>query len=183
MPQNGTFNTNASYSYPMEGALDAKITLAIHVITLVAGTVANVFVLGELLTKKTRKTDQDVMVINLCFSDWMIIMVKFPLKLDTNFRYVTWSTFVCKFVELLPTVGHIVGIYTLVLMAVNRCRVLVNPLLASQMRLVSAILWCLVIWLGSFVLLVPLIIVRLVTSILHIIMILLNRIILSLYYT
>lgn len=159
---NNTTNstTGTPNSYPMEGVLDAKITLAVHVVTLLVGTIANVFVFAALLTKKTRKTDQDVMVLNLCFADWMIIMVKFPLKLDVNFRYIYWSEFVCRFVELLPTVCHIAGIYTIVLMAVNRCRVLINPILASQMRLTVAVMWCIVIWMMSFAFLIPLALLR-----------------------
>ncbi|KAK3727949.1 hypothetical protein QZH41_004894 [Actinostola sp. cb2023] len=41
-----------------------------------------------------RKTDQDIMIINLCLADWLVILIKFPLKLDVNLRYIYWSNVV-----------------------------------------------------------------------------------------
>lgn len=141
-----------------EGKLSSQINLAIHVITLVVGSVANLLVFAVVVTK-SKKTDQDVMIINLCFTDWLIIMVKFPLKLDTNFKYIHWTDFVCKFVEIIPTLCHYVGIYAIVVMAVHRCRVLLNPFKA-KMKLKTAVFCCIVIWVLSYLFLLPLILVR-----------------------
>jgi hypothetical protein len=147
------------YVYLDEGNLSSQISLAIHVVTLVVGSVANILVLAAIATKKTKKNDQDIMIVNLCFTDWLIIMVKFPLKLDTNLRYIHWSNFLCKFVEVLPTVCHYAGIYTIVVMAVHRCRILINPFRA-KMNLKGALLCCIVVWIVSFLYIGPLMFLR-----------------------
>lgn len=155
---NNTSHVGTSFAPLHEGKLSSQINLAIHVITLVVGSVANLLVFAVVVTK-SKKTDQDVMIINLCFTDWLIIMVKFPLKLDTNLKYIYWTDFVCKFVEVIPTLCHYVGIYAIVVMAVHRCRVLLNPFKA-KMKLKTAVLCCIVIWVLSYLFLLPLVLIR-----------------------
>ncbi|XP_031571987.1 neuropeptide Y receptor type 4-like [Actinia tenebrosa] len=158
LTMNNTSLVGTSFVPLDEGKLSSQINLAIHVMTLVIGSVANILVLAVVVTK-SKKTDQDVMIINLCLTDWLIIMVKFPLKLDTNLEYINWTDSVCKFVEIIPTLCHYVGIYAIVVMAVHRCRVLLNPFKA-KMKLKTAVVCCIVIWVLSYLFLLPLIFYR-----------------------
>lgn len=132
--------------------------LSFFIATFVIGLVGNVLVLVIVVKKRVKRTANDVFIMNLAVSDLTMIFF-LPLQISELFEKFPGNVFTCNFVRPLMTVTFFVSIFTLTTMAVYRCKVILNPL-RPEMKELIAILLVVIIWIASFVCVLPLMIVN-----------------------
>lgn len=100
----------------------------------------------------------DFFVLNLSVSDLFLILFCLPALIYVELVGYVGSPFYCKFVWPMVTVSYCSSIFTITSMACYRCKVLLHPFeLAPRKK--TVLLWISTIWVLSFVIATPLIIV------------------------
>jgi uncharacterized membrane protein YiaA len=146
------------YQSPSTIGLELYITLGFFVATFVIGLIGNILVLIIVVKKRTKRTANDIFIMSLSISDLTLILF-LPLQICALFGKLPANIFICNFVRPLMTVTFFVSIFTLTTMAVYRCKVILNPF-RPEMKEVFAILLVGVIWLSSFIIILPFMIVN-----------------------
>lgn len=138
--------------------LQRTANLVVYFATFLAGLTGNLLVVLIIVRRKTKKSMNDFFVLNLSVSDLCLILFCLPPLIYVQFIGYVGSRFYCKFVWPMVTVSYCSSIFTITSMACYRCRVLLHPFeLPPHRKYVS--LWISSIWLLSFVVALPLIIV------------------------
>lgn len=137
--------------------LERNIKLTFYLITIVLGLLGNVLVIMVVFSKKTRRNINDIFIMNLAIADLALIVI-LPIYIYIMFLPFPVSTFFCSFVVPFNTVSFFVSIFTLTSMAIHRCRVILNPF-GGGLRQRFALAWIALIWILSFAIMSPLMIV------------------------
>ena len=161
---NNTTNNTTQALQASDGVI-YDLLLASYIITMILGSVGNTLVLIVVVGKRARRTVNDIFIMNLAVSDLLFICF-LPLFIYENLaeRMVEKSIGLCKFITPTITATFLLSIFTLTSMSVHRCQVIVNPFKRDLSQKKSAI-WIAVIWLLSFIVILPLIIVNIVNPV------------------
>lgn len=151
---NNTTDATASLA-PLESS-SQKIQLAVYVFTILLGSVGNILVLVIVKGKRSRRTVNDLYIMNLAVADLLFIAF-LPLFVYNMLDPIQFTTGACKFVPVM-TMTYFLSVYTLTFMAVHRCYVILNPF-KPEMRHRTAYITLAMIWIISFIFITPLIVV------------------------
>ena len=132
-------------------------TLTIFVLTFLFGSTGNVLVLLVVAKKHTR-TLNDIFIMHLAVSDLSFILLCLPVFIYMQVSDFLGSLVYCKIIWPMMTVSFCAGIFTVTLMAVHRCKAILRPF-EGVLEKRQLFLCFLVIWVLSFLVALPLIIV------------------------
>lgn len=144
-------------SIPPANTLERDITLGFFLVTFIIGSIGNILVIIIVVKKRTKRTANDIFIVSLAVSDLTLIFF-IPLQILDLFQKLPYNVFICNFVRPLMTVTFFVSIFTLTTMAVYRCKVILNPF-RPEMKELTAVLLVLLLWISSFIMVLPLMIV------------------------
>ncbi|XP_068739715.1 neuropeptide FF receptor 1-like [Montipora capricornis] len=136
---------------------ERNVRVGFYIATFVVGLIGNLLVLTVIAAKRTKKTVNDFFIMNLAVSDLLLIFF-LPIHIYGMFHSIPVNPFLCHFIFPLMTVSFFVSVYTLTSMAIHRCHVILNPF-KQEMRQKSAMLWITLLWILSFINVLPLMIV------------------------
>lgn len=136
---------------------ERNVRVGFYIATFVIGLIGNLLVLIVIAAKRTKKTVNDLFIMNLAVSDLTLIFF-LPLHIYNMFLPIRVNAFLCHFIFPLMTVSFFVSVYTLTSMAIHRCHVILNPF-KQDLRQKSAVLWIGVLWILSLTNVLPLMIV------------------------
>ena len=134
-----------------------KATLGIFVLTFVFGSTGNLLVLLVVAKKHTR-TINDTFIVHLAISDLSFILLCLPVFIYMLVSDFLGSLVYCKIIWPMMTVSFCAGIFTVTLMAVHRCKAILRPF-DSALEKRQLVLCFVVIWIFSFLVALPLIVI------------------------
>lgn len=136
--------------------LEKHIKLVLYLFTLVLGVSGNTLVL-VILARKIRRVSNDLFIINLAVADLTLLVFSVPVMVLYYGGFMS-PGFVCKVVWPMMTVSNTVSIFTLTLMAICRCHVILHSFRPDirQRNIYRAIA---LTWISALILLLPLMIV------------------------
>lgn len=134
-----------------------RATLAIYVLTFIFGSTGNLLVL-LVVAKKHSRSINDVFIMHLAFSDLSFIILCLPVFIYMQVSSFQGSLVYCKIIWPMMTISFCAGIFTVTLMAVHRCKSILRPF-ENSLKKRQLVVCFLVIWLLSFLVALPMIIV------------------------
>ena len=155
MGHNGTVYEETGDEYRnFERILKILLPIVLGVITLL-GVLGNGLVIWTILTNKKMKTPTNLLILNLAVADFLFVVMCVPFYVVEYMspKYMYGSAG-CKISRYLIYVCACVSIYTLVLMSLVRCIVVVHPLSSKswittcRVCITVAAIW--IITLGGF---------------------------------
>jgi hypothetical protein len=157
MEQSNDTLVNPQTISPLDEA-EGKVQLAVYVVTFLVGSVGNILVLIIVKGKRSRRSVNDLYIMNLAIADLMFIAF-LPIYVYNLFDPVRrMSTGICKFIPPVMTMTYFLSVYTLTFMAVHRSYVILNPF-KPDMRHRSVYISIGVIWAISAIFIMPLVVV------------------------
>ena len=127
------------------------------IIVFVIGLVGNIFVLIIVHKRNTRKTIHGIFVTCLAVADLVFLCFDSPVSILGKFN-VASEIFNCRIGVIVVTTGYNAGFFTITSMAMHRCHIVTHPW-RPKLKRKGAIIWVSLIWLASFILIIPLIVV------------------------
>lgn len=132
-----------------------EMEVYIYMVTLVIGVIGNGLVLCSVATRRRRRlTANDIFITNLALSDLLLVVVFLPFAIYIRLESFKPTAFICKFTAPIITVALGGTIFTLAVMAVQRCFVITHPF-RQEMTVKMASLIILGIWFLSIALSFP----------------------------
>lgn len=136
--------------------LEKNIKLILYVFTLFLGVSGNTLVL-IILARKIRRVSNDLFIINLAVADLTLLVLSVPVMVLYYGEY-NFPEFVCKVVWPMMTVSNTVSIFTLTIMAMCRCHVILHSF-RPDVRQRNIYRGITLTWISSIILLLPLMVV------------------------
>lgn len=136
--------------------VEKNIKLALYIFTMIIGVSGNTLVL-VILARKARRVSNDLFIINLAAADLTLLVFSVPIMILYYGEYNS-PGFVCSIVWPMMTVSNTVSIFTLTLMAMCRCHVILHSF-RPDVRQRSIYRAIAVTWLCALIVLLPLMIV------------------------
>ena len=136
------------------------ILVTIIIIVFVIGLIGNIFVLIIVYKRNTRKTIHGIFVTCLAVADLVLLCFDSPISILERFDIFDVSViFNCRInLTLVASMGYNAGLFTITSMAMHRCHIVTHPW-RPKLKRRGAIIWVSLIWLASFILIIPLIVV------------------------
>ena len=123
----------------------------------ILGSLGN-FLVMVVVKAKRKRTINDYFILNLAVSDLTFLWLSVPFYSYELFQTFKKNLFYCKFIWPMMSVTLSTSVFTLTSMSVERCRGIINPL-QPRIMLKTTLIWILLIWIGAFFTLFPLMIV------------------------
>ena len=134
------------------------LKLVVNTAVFVVGFIGNLLTIIVICRKRQNKSTYQILVLNLAISDFLFIISILPLSTYEMFGVIEKSWFYCRLIWPWFTIPYLLSIFSITSMALQRCRSIVMPYRPKlSKRLTFA--WVAVIWLASFVIVLPLVIV------------------------
>lgn len=136
---------------PMNPMWHALIGFFIGVIGLVS-FIGNGMVIYIFSSTKSLRTPSNMLVVNLAFSDFLMIISMAPTMVVACY-YETWifGVFMCEMHAMLGSIFGNISIWTMVMIAVDRYNVIVKGLSAKPLTNKSVALRILAIWTNALI--------------------------------
>ncbi|XP_031561082.1 neuropeptide FF receptor 1-like [Actinia tenebrosa] len=132
-----------------------EMEIYIYLVTLVIGVIGNGLVLCSIATRRRRRlTANDVFIMNLTLSDLLLLLVFLPFAIYIRLAPFKPTAFICKFMAPIITVALGGTIFTLAVMAIQRCFTITHPF-RQEMTVKMASLTILGIWFLSIAISFP----------------------------
>ena len=123
----------------------------------ILGSLGNIMVI-VVVKGKRKRTINDYFILNLAVSDLTFLWFSLPFYTYELFQSFYKNVFYCKIIWPMMSVTLSVSVFTLTSMGVERCRGIINPL-QPRIKIQATLVWLLLIWIGAFVTMFPLMIV------------------------
>lgn len=104
-----------------------EVAMVIRVIFTLIGVFGNGIVLFIISMKKKQKTSNDIYLLNLACADLLQICFANSRYFYNYYDHTPRSIFYCKVLYPASSVPYSAGIFTITVMAIQRCRVILNP--------------------------------------------------------
>lgn len=101
--------------------------MVIRLIFTLIGVFGNGIVLFIISIKKKQKTNNDIYLLNLACADLLHIVFANTRYVYNYFDQTPRSIFYCKVLFPASSIPYSAGIFTITVMAIQRCRVILNP--------------------------------------------------------
>ena len=138
------------------------IELVIIITVFVIGLLGNIFVLIIVHEKNSRKTVHGIFVTCLAVADLVLLCFDSPVSILGRLN-VASEIFNCRIHIIVVTIGYNAGLFTITSMAMHRCNIVTHPW-KPKLKRKGALIWVSLIWLASFILVIPLIVVNKLTE-------------------
>nr|BAQ54860.1 opsin, long-wavelength sensitive type [Anax parthenope] len=134
---------------PMNPLWHGLLAFVIGVLGFVSWT-GNGVVLYIFSTTKSLRTPSNLLVVNLAFSDFFMMVIMCPFML-INCYYETWifGPLMCELYAFFGSLFGCTSIWTMVLIAFDRYNVIVKGLSAKPLTIKKALLEIIVVWLHA----------------------------------
>nr|BAQ54795.1 opsin, long-wavelength sensitive type [Anotogaster sieboldii] len=109
--------------------------------------VGNGVVIYVFSTTKSLRSPSNLLVVNLAFSDFFMMVVMCPFML-INCYYETWvfGPLMCQIYGMAGSLFGCASIWSMVTIAIDRYNVIVKGLAGQPLTTKKALLWCFLIW-------------------------------------
>ena len=159
---NNSTNDSSSKNQTKQGSAslseaERHFKIIFYFCLFIAGSLGNLLVIAVVKAKR-KKTINDYFILNLAVSDLTFLWLSLPFYTYELFQSFYKSVFYCKLIWPMMSVTLSVSVLTLTSMAVERCRGIINPF-QPRIKLKATLVWILLIWVGAFVTMAPLMIV------------------------
>lgn len=134
---------------------DVKAALYFSIFFL--GLFGNALVVAVVAGKRSTRSFHDIFILNLAISDLILILIYFPMYFAHALGQFKAPKTFCQLVWPWITIAYLSSIFNITSMAVHRSRVIVNPY-TSEMRQRTIYIWISILWILSFILILPAII-------------------------
>ena len=129
----------------------AFVAVVILGLTSLLGFIGNGLVIWVILTKKNMKTPTNILILNLAVADFLVTVLVVPfVALNHQFPNNIFKTILCKLYTYVWYVSACVSGYTLVVMSLVRCILIVRPVTSKSLitirrvSLAVAALWIII---------------------------------------
>ena len=153
---NNTMSNNTDVALP--SATERNVKFGFYIFTLVIGFCGNSLVIAVMAGKRHKKSAYDLFILNLGISDFSYVVFPRPIFIYEHMKGIHKTLYYCRLIQPLLTIFYFVSIFTITSMAVVRCKYITNPF-KIRMRKRSAHIWIAIIWISSFIIMLPLSIV------------------------
>lgn len=118
---------------PLNPLMNSILAFVVTVMGLIS-VIGNFTVMFVFLTSKSLKTPSNLLVVNLAFSDFMMMLVMFPFMGISCF-YETWvfGPLMCEIYAFAGSLFGCISIWSMAMIAVDRYNVIVKGLAAKPM--------------------------------------------------
>ena len=134
------------------------LKLVVNTAVFVVGFIGNLLTIIVICRKRQNKSTYQILVLNLAISDFLFIISILPLSTYEMFGVIEKSWFYCRLIWPWFTIPYLLSIFSITSMALQRCRSIVMPYRPKLSKRLT-FTWVAVIWLASFVIVLPLVIV------------------------
>ena len=134
------------------------LKLAVNTAVFVVGFIGNLLTIIVICRKGQNKSTYQMLVLNLAISDFLFIISILPLSTYEMFGVIEKSGFYCRVIWPWFTIPYLLSIFSITSMALQRCRSIVMPYRPKLSKQKTSA-WIAAIWLVSFVIVLPLVIV------------------------
>lgn len=134
------------------------LKLVVNTAVFVVGFIGNLLTIIVICRKRQNKSTYQILVLNLAISDFLFIISILPLSTYEMFGVIEKSWFYCRLIWPWFTIPYLLSIFSIASMALQRCRSIVMPYRPKLSKRLT-FTWVAVIWLASFVIVLPLVIV------------------------
>ena len=142
----------------MDIQLQTYLRLAVNTAVFVVGFIGNLLTIIVICRKRQNKSTYQMLVLNLAISDSLFIISVLPLSTYEMFGVIEESGFYCRVIWPWSTIPYLLSIFSITSMALQRCRSIVMPYRPKLSKRITSV-WIAAIWLASFVIVSPLVIV------------------------
>lgn len=134
------------------------LKLAVNIAVFLVGFIGNLLTIIVICRKRQNKSTYQMLVLNLAISDFLFIISVLPLSTYEMFGVIEKSGFFCRVIWPWFTVPYLLSIFSITSMALQRCRSIVMPYRPKLTKRIASA-WIAAIWLASFVIVLPLVVV------------------------
>lgn len=134
------------------------LKVVVNTAVFVVGFIGNLLTIIVICRKRQNKSTYQILVLNLAISDFLFIISILPLSTYEMFGVIEKSWFYCRLIWPWFTIPYLLSIFSITSMALQRCRSIVMPYRPKLSKRLT-FTWVAVIWLASFVIVLPLVIV------------------------
>ena len=134
---------------------EENVKLGFYIASLILGFGGNSLVITVMSRKKQKRSIPRLFILNLAISDLSFIMIATPTNIYSYISTIYQTTYYCRLLIPLVTTIYFVSIFTILSMAVHRCRLITNPY-RPKMRMRNAYIWIAAIWFSSLIIVLPL---------------------------
>ena len=134
------------------------VELLTEVTIFVIGFLGNIFVLIIVHKRNARMTVHGIFVTSLAIADLVLLCFDSPVSILRRFSLES-ETYNCRVHPSVVTTGYNAGLFTITSMAIHRCHIVTNPW-KPKLKRRGSIIWVSLVWLGAFILVIPLIVVN-----------------------
>lgn len=143
-----TTNSSIGYFFPPD------VKAALYFCIFFLGLFGNGLVVAVVATKRSTRTFHDIFILSLAISDLLLLVIYFPLFFAFSMGQFRAPKAFCQLIWPLITVAYLSSVFNIASMAVHRSRVIVSPF-TSEMRRRSIYIWISILWILSFVCILP----------------------------
>ena len=137
----------------------AYIQLMVCAVTLLVGAGGNILVLSIVSRLKKKATVHDVFILNLAAADLALVAIYMPMYIAMYLNALVASPVLCHVAIPVVTTAFITSIFTITSMAIQRCRVIVNPW-KRKMTQGRAKAWAAATWVLALLITLPYMVVN-----------------------
>lgn len=143
------------------GALFRDLVFVAYIITFFFGVVGNAIVCYVLFTRKQKKKSIHLLTMNLSMSDLIVSTIYLPMQMYLINTQLKWGLgdFMCRALNGINSLTVNASIGTLVVITFDRYNAVVKPMVTHSRNTVTTKVLIGVIWVTSFALTIPLILV------------------------
>ncbi|PFX34843.1 Neuropeptide FF receptor 2 [Stylophora pistillata] len=144
----------------LTSSIEQNVTLGFYIAIIIIGLVGNSLVIAVISGKKSKRSIYDLFILNLGMADLSFIFFYMPVLIYQEYINSIYKTvYYCRLVQPLLTIFYFLSIFTISSMAIHRCKVITNPH-KPKMKKRTGYLWIAAVWLSSFIIVLPLSIVK-----------------------
>ncbi|KAK3748460.1 hypothetical protein QZH41_006874 [Actinostola sp. cb2023] len=155
---NTTSTSNGDQTVPSQSEAQRIFKIVFYILLFIVGTIGNFLVVIIIKAKQRQRTVNDYFILNLAVSDLTFLCFALPFYYYELFERFTKFQFYCKFVWPMMSVSLFVSVFTLTLMAVERCRAILFPF-RPRIKIPTLLLGIISAWILAILCIVPLMIV------------------------
>ena len=152
---NKTMSNNTDSDRDPPSTDEGNVKLGFYIASLILGFGGNSLVITVMSRKKQKRSIPRLFILNLAISDLSFIMIATPVTIYTYIGKIYQNSYYCRLLTPLLTIFYFVSIFTILSMAVHRCRLITNPY-RPKMRMRNAYIWIAAIWFSSLIIVLPL---------------------------
>ena len=123
---NKTMSNNTDSDRDPPSTDEGSVKLGFYIASLILGFGGNSLVITVMSRKKQKRSIPRLFILNLAISDLSFIMIATPVTIYTYISKIYQNSYYCRLLIPLLTIFYFVSIFTILSMAVHRCRLITH---------------------------------------------------------